>query len=351
MQYSFLVRKRAPNNYQLVISYKGKDGKWHQKAKGGYEKARLASSDTEIARLLETIKGKIAVTPDNENLKFADFLKMYVQDKKLRHTTEILYSSLLYFFPSLSEYPMQKVTAAMIKQDLALNDGELSSKNTRISQIKSIFKSAYEEYEVIPENPMQKLRYYKEGAHEPKKRVLMPEEIDQLIADGAAKRPPFHIVVAIGAFAGLRISETFGLSVGDIDFDKKAIHVRRQFYNRYIESTPLKTKNSKRTVPIPPRLLNLLHDHIERMENYTDSTRIIRNVMKSSFNRWMKIQIGQTSHALRHTYITNLVAAGLDVKTVAALAGDTPQTILINYVHYTDQMREKAGKDVARIFG
>ncbi len=351
MQYSFLVRKRAPNNYQLVISYKGKDGKWHQKAKGGYEKARLASSDTEIARLLETIKNKIAVTPGNENLKFADFLEMYIKDKKLRHTTAAVYATLVRFFPSLSEYPMHKITAAMIKQELALSDGELSSKNTRIAQIKSIFKSAYEEYEVIPENPMQKLRYYKEGGHEPKKRALTPSEIDLLIAEGAALRTHFDIIVAIGAFAGLRISETLGLVVGDIDFKQKAIHVRRQFYSRLQTQDPLKTRNSKRTVPIPPRLLKILRAHIKSMENYTDHTRILREVMKIPFNQWMKSTIGQTSHALRHTYITNLVAAGLDVKTVAALAGDTPQTILKNYVHYTDQMREKASKDVARIFG
>ena len=49
-----------------------------------------------------------------------------------------------------------------------------------------------------------------------------------------------------------------------------------------------------------------------------------------------------TIHWFRHTYATTLLANGADIKTVSALLGDTPSTVLKNYVDYTDDMREPA---------
>ena len=351
MQYSFLVRKRAANNYQLVISYKGKDGKWHQKAKGGYTKARLASSDVEISKLLETIKHQIAVTPGNENLMFKDFLAMYAKDKKLRIGTTLGYNSTVVSVPSLLKYPMCQITTAMIKKELALSDISLSTKNVRITQLKSVFKAAHEEYEVIPENPMSKVKYYKDDSKGLKRETLTSDEIERLLLDGCVARHRYDLVVAIGAFAGLRISETLGLTVADIDFEQCAIHVKYQYYTRKHSKAPLKTKNSNRTVPMPPRLSEMLSTYIYEISSPQDSDRLFSGINKNSFNEWMKNVTNKTSHCLRHTYITNLIANGVDVKTAAALAGDTAQTILNSYVHYTDKMREKASKDVARIFG
>lgn len=351
MQYSFLVRKRATNNYQLVISYKGKDGKWHQKAKGGYTKARLASSDTEISKLLETIKHQIAVMPGNENLMFKDFLAMYAKDKKLRIGTILGYNSTVVSVPSLLKYPMCQITTAMIKKELALSDIALSSKNVRITQLKSIFKAAYEEYEVIPENPMSKVKYYKDDSNGLKRETLTSDEIECLLLDGYIARHRYDLVVAIGAFAGLRISETLGLTIADVDFEQCAIHVKHQYHTQKRSKAPLKTKNSNRTVPMPPRLAEMLFNYIHDLSASQDSDRLFPKLNKNTFNEWMKNITNKTSHCLRHTYITNLIANGVDVKTAAALAGDTAQTILGSYVHYTDQMREKASKDVARIFG
>ena len=62
-------------------------------------------------------------------------------------------------------------------------------------------------------------------------------------------------------------------------------------------------------------------------------------------------QIKNSVHDLRHTYATRLLAEGIDIKTVASLLGDTITTVELIYVHYTDEMREKAADDINRIFG
>ena len=56
-------------------------------------------------------------------------------------------------------------------------------------------------------------------------------------------------------------------------------------------------------------------------------------------------------HDLRHTYATKLLSNGVDIKTVSALLGDSIQTVLNTYVHFSDDMRLKAADKVADIFG
>ena len=56
-------------------------------------------------------------------------------------------------------------------------------------------------------------------------------------------------------------------------------------------------------------------------------------------------------HDFRHTYATRLLSSGMDIKTVASLLGDTISTVERVYIHYTDEMREKAADDINKIFG
>lgn len=60
---------------------------------------------------------------------------------------------------------------------------------------------------------------------------------------------------------------------------------------------------------------------------------------------------GHSLHDLRHTYVTKLIASGkVDIKTAAALLGDSIGTVERIYLHYTDEMRTKAVADVQAIF-
>ena len=57
-----------------------------------------------------------------------------------------------------------------------------------------------------------------------------------------------------------------------------------------------------------------------------------------------------TPHCLRHTYATQLLAKGMDIRTVSALLGDHVKTVLNTYVHYSDDMRSAAAKEIEKIF-
>ena len=60
-----------------------------------------------------------------------------------------------------------------------------------------------------------------------------------------------------------------------------------------------------------------------------------------------------TSHTMRHTYITRLFEAGLDIKEIQALAGHKDvRTTLSTYTHYDKAERQAKTFDAVRaIFG
>jgi integrase len=74
----------------------------------------------------------------------------------------------------------------------------------------------------------------------------------------------FRPVAATCAFAGLRISETLGLSWGDVDFEQKRINVRRQLDPDGTIRNATKTKSSTAFVPLLPALERELRAHRSR---------------------------------------------------------------------------------------
>lgn len=143
--------------------------------------------------------------------------------------------------------------------------------------------------------------------------------------------------------------------------------------------TDLKTKAAKRTIPIPPQLVECLKAIKENSASdfvianrdggalsETQWRRVwgyvrTRTVRERTYYRYVKGQkiphtvtpvLGEraahnndvvysidfevTPHQLRHTYITNLLLAGVDVKTVQVLAGHEHAKITLDiYTHLT----------------
>lgn len=77
--------------------------------------------------------------------------------------------------------------------------------------------------------------------------------------------PRVQLAVDIGAGAGLRQGEVFGLAVEDIDHEAQVIHVRRQVKkvgSKLVFALPKGRKT--RTVPVPPHLLLRVKEHLGR---------------------------------------------------------------------------------------
>ena len=92
----------------------------------------------------------------------------------------------------------------------------------------------------------------------PKRNVLpkvsyKPEEVRQLLL---ALPERYRTIAVLAAVTGVRASELFALSWADIDFEQRAIHIRRSFYRG--QFGPPKSKASERVIALGPGLTELL---------------------------------------------------------------------------------------------
>ena len=231
--------------------------------------------------------------------------------------------------------------------------------------IKCIFYSA-EESHVIEHNPSATLSA-KGGISKKEKEALTDEQVKVLL-ETIRELPPY-VFVMIGLYAGLRREEILGLKWDCVFLDEKTpyISVRRAWHtehNRPVISTELKTAAARRDIPIPKCLVECLKEAKEKSQSdfviadsngeplaETQFTRVwkyiaVRSTGERCYYTYLKGQaikhivkpkLGEhqpnnpkivytidfpvTPHQLRHTYITNLIYASVDPKTVQYLAG------------------------------
>lgn len=161
---------------------------------------------------------------------------------------------------------------------------------------------------------------------------------------------------------GLRAGELWGLRPEDIVASGETLFVRRQL-NRITKTFDLlKGKRNSRSgklsrhVPCNPELLTELNQLIEQNSISSKET-IFQNLARNPIDhdRFQKVFKGDLKawkgrplrfHDLRHTALTQMIAAGIDLKTVQAIAGHEDIKTTMNYVHLVgDSIR-----DVARSF-
>lgn len=196
---------------------------------------------------------------------------------------------------------------------------------------------------------------------------IVDEQV-KILLDTIRGLPPY-VFVMIGLYAGLRREEILALRWDCVFLDGATpyISVRRAWRsvnNRPVISTELKTPAAKRDIPIPGKLVECLKEAKEKSKSeYVISDRNGNALAESQFVRvWkyiavrsteercyytyvngqkikhvVKPKLGEhqpnnpklvytmdfqvTPHQLRHTYITNLIYASVDPKTVQYLAG------------------------------
>ena len=162
---------------------------------------------------------------------------------------------------------------------------------------------------------------------------------------------------------GLRVSELYGITVSDIDFEKRLLHVRRQLC-RTAEKPyfvcPPKTKHGLRTIPLTTRAIDAFAHAISNRRTpkiemlidgcsgflFLDSygkpkvAAHLENYMRCMMAKYRKLYHDSmptvTPHVLRHTFCTNIQEAGLDFRCVQAVMGHSEPDVTMLYTHLDD---------------
>lgn len=294
---------------------------------------------------------------------------LLLQSAQVRATTLTDYTSKVnrHIIKPLGHMNIADVTADDIRLALVPVSKKSASVYKSVNILyKSIFAAA-KESKVIQDNPTIYLSGKNGGVPQKEKNPLTDDQVERLL--DAIRRLPPYVFVMIGLYAGLRREEILALRWDCVFLDGATpyISVRRAWRsvnNRPVISTELKTPAAKRDIPIPGKLVECLKEAKEKSKSeYVISDRNGNALAESQFVRvWKYIAVRSTEercyytyvngqkikhvvkpklgehqpnnpklvytmdfqvtlHQLRHTYITNLIYASVDPKTVQYLAG------------------------------
>lgn len=161
-------------------------------------------------------------------------------------------------------------------------------------------------------------------------------------------------VVMILATTGLRISEVSGLIVGDVDLGRGLLHVSRQTYPGRGGLVTKETKGRRRrTVPIieplRPTLLRLtLGRTADARLVVGPRGGVITTATLRDATGWDSLvtelgQPGLVRHGLRHTALTWMADAGVDLHILQRVAGHQDPAVTARYLHPDVQAMLDAG--------
>ncbi len=199
-------------------------------------------------------------------------------------------------------------------------------------------------------------------------RVLTVDEMSRLMDAAKADRMGPVFITMLGT--GLRISEVVALTWLDVDLTSGVLHVRRgAVRSRTPESSTSKmivqdpkTRSGKRRIPMPENVVITLKQWkaVQAQEKlllgtaYADSGRLFttptgtpleaRNAARKLEQLAKKAEIDHVNpHALRHTYATRLLEAGVHPKVVQELLGHSTITLTLDtYSHVMPEIKQAA---------
>jgi integrase len=230
----------------------------------------------------------------------------------------------------------------------------LSPTNLRnlVSMVRSIFRDAVLD-RLGAENPAARVTL---PSFE--KPLVVPLTVEQIEALEDAIDDRCRAMVIVQAGAGLRIGELLALRVEDVNFLRKTIRVQWQFAgtDSKVRTEP-KTPRSKRVIPVPQFVIDAVADHLRKYSPGDDGTLFITEsgrVWRHDFYESKRFKAAvraaglpesTTTHDLRHTYASLLLAAGEPVTTVANRLGHAnPGVTLSTYAHLIADQDESTRK-------
>lgn len=329
---------------------------------------------------LETLEQIDNATFRRKSPTVAEYCEKWLklQSVHVRTTTLTDYTSKVrcHIIKELGDMHMADVTLDDIQMALVpVSDKSASVYKSVVVLYKSIFKAA-KESRVIDDNPTIYLSAKGGGIPQTDKVALSDEQVERLLS--AIKGLPPYVFVMIGLYAGLRREEILALQWDSVylDTDAPYLTVRRAWHtehNRPVILTELKTKAAERNIPLPDCLAQCLREaKAKSTSEYVVANRDGEPLSYTQFKRlWQYIvtrttkercyyryengkrvkhtvtpQLGEkaahnghvvysldfevTPHQLRHTYITNLIHASVDPKTVQYLAGHESSKITMD---------------------
>jgi integrase len=359
------IYKRASDGRYCGVLSLGYDGRGKPVRKAFYGKTKkevrekldqaqqLYDAGVQIAGPRQTVGSFLMVWLDN------------VMKPRVRYNTYLIYSSFIrmHLIPAIGRHQLDKLQPQHIQQLLnAMLDSGLAPGTVRYAN--RVLKTALFQavrWGLLARNVATLVD--PPGDHVEERPVLSPEQARTFLQTAAGQ--PNAIMYSLALYLGLRRGEVRGLRWQDIDWKQSRLHVRKNLI-RIVDRVPvldeLKTKGSRRTIPLPPLFLAALRSHQARQaderlkaggewHNYDlvicdelgfpvpDGTFVYR------FKRNLR-QAGLPNihfHDLRHSCATLLAAEGVPPRVIMEILGHSNLGVTtLVYTHAVDDGKRSA---------
>ena len=239
-------------------------------------------------------------------------------------------------------YPLNEITADDIDTWISSMNSRLKpgTIKTRFGNVRTVLRGAVR-YGAIVQDPTANAELPRLRRAEMAMAIPTPEQVGAILESADSR---FAVYLAVCAFGGLRMGEASAVQLGDIDFLRRQLKVRRQVQRATggaVVVTPPKY-GSERDVNLPDELVTMLARHVEQgvfgkeQWLFGNGAPPHQSTVGRTFQRiTTSLEItGFTLHDLRHFYASGLIAAGCDVVTVQRALGHAKASTTLNtYSH------------------
>ncbi|MEM7412924.1 MAG: tyrosine-type recombinase/integrase [Myxococcota bacterium] len=353
--------RRRPYQAQIDL---GRDGSGKRRRRTlGYFKTKTEANRA-LRKALETLDsgGRIA---DPGLMTVSDLVQLYLSSKEeaVEPTTLGTYRSTLnkHLVPRLGGMQIKRVTDAHIeslKNDMRDAGVGLRTRRMVLDLAARVFELAVRRGKLAA-NPTAHVDRPK--LPRPEIAHLTPQEAQHLLAVARDTQPPWvEAALALG-LCSLRRGEVFGLRWGDIDLGAGRVRLAQALKEtaqgrQYIAD--LKTKMSRRTVPLPSWARQAVNRHRESLPASPHPTVLVFTSGAGTpirFSNWGRRNLRPVVAAaglqgkkvslqpLRHTAATLVLGGGTDLKTTQAMLGHSrASTTLDIYAKHIPENLETA---------
>ena len=267
-----------------------------------------------------------------------DFIEYILKKNYSLHTYNSYISDLYYFYLFVKK-DLLKVNEEDIRdylEHLNMKHEKPTSVRRKISSFKSFYKFLYlNNYMDKKDYPLVKIVYPKLEKRLPK--FIYYNDLLEIINESSKDKDGVRdrLIIEMLYATGVRVSELINIKYSDIDYNNKRIRVCGK-------------GNKERIVYFGDYALDVLKEykatHLQDKNGYVFTNSkgvqitdrgvryIIDNIMKK-----LSVKVHVTPHVLRHTFATDMLNNGCDIKVVQELLGHTSLKATEIYTHVTNE--------------
>ena len=265
------------------------------------------------------------------------YLRDYARDKTTVHKDEAACKRLVAFFgdrqaseitPQLIEQFKNHRRQKMIGETRPISGATV---NRDLACLKTAFSKGLQ-WGLVSSNPVKMVKLYSEKDRA-RTRYLSPDEKSKLLAICS---PELRRIVLVALKTGMRKSEILTLRWLDVDFGANQIKIRKSKSGRM------------RFIPLHPDVLEVLKD----LPKGDDLIFTSSNGNAVTLYGWVRTQFDAALentgirnfkfHDLRHTFASEMIMRGADLKTVSELLGHATTAMTERYSHLSPSHKNLA---------